>query len=139
LSARLQEKEEKILEVLERLSRKNADGTPVIVEGKKDVTTLRALGIEGRLIEAKTGGKTLLEVIFDLEKSGAQEVILLLDFDRRGRELTKRLKQYLEKTRTKPNLFFWEELLNMIGREVKDVEGLMSYMRTLRRKLTGIS
>lgn len=107
------------------------------MEGKKDVESLRALGIEGNIIEAKTAGKALLDVISEVQECEAQEVILLLDFDRRGKEWTKRLKQYLEKTKTKPNVFFWEKLLTMAGHEVKDVEGLASYMETLKRKITG--
>ena len=77
----------------------------------------------------------MLDVISEVEEYGAQEVILLLDFDRRGREWTNRLKQYLEKMEIKPNIFFWKKLLGIVGREVKDVEGLASYMETLKTKI----
>jgi 5S rRNA maturation endonuclease (ribonuclease M5) len=134
LSTHLKEKEEKILQMLERLAKESAKGIPIIVEGKKDVEALRALAIEGKIIEAKTSGKSMLDVISEVEKCETQEVILLLDFDRRGREWTKRLKQYLEKMQIKPNIFFWKKLLSIAGREVKDVEGLASYMATLKKK-----
>ena len=136
--ARLQEKEEKIRLVLESLAEESANGTPIIVEGKKDVEALKALGIEGRIIQAKTGGKTLLDVISEVENSEAQEVILLLDFDRRGREWTRRLKQRLEKTGTHPNIEFWSQLLQLVWREVKDIEGLATYIGTLKRKINGV-
>jgi len=135
LSTSLREKEEKILRVLERLAEESEKGTPIIVEGKRDIETLRTLAVEGKIITAKTGGKSLLDVISEVEKTGAQEVILLFDFDRRGREWTKRIKQQLERTRIKPNTKFWRELLTLVGREVKDVEGLTAYMETLKRKL----
>jgi len=138
LLARLQEKEEKIRLVLESLAEESANGTPIIVEGKKDVEALKALGIEGRIIQAKTGGKTLLDVISEVENSEAQEVILLLDFDRRGREWTRRLKQRLEKTGTHPNIEFWSQLLQLVWREVKDIEGLATYIGTLKRKINGV-
>ena len=134
LSTHLKEKEEKILQVLERLVKESAKGIPIIVEGKKDVEALRALAIEGKIIEAKTSGKSMLDVISEVEECETQEVILLLDFDRRGKEWTKRLKQYLEKMQIKPNIFFWKKLLSIAGREVKDVEGLASYMATLKKK-----
>lgn len=134
LSTHLKEKEEKILQVLERLVKESAKGIPIIVEGKKDVEALRALAIEGKIIEAKTSGKSMLDVISEVEECETQEVILLLDFDRRGREWTKRLKQYLEKMQIKPNIFFWKKLLSIAGRDVKDVEGLPSYMATLKKK-----
>ncbi len=135
MSTRLKEKEEKILRVLECLTEESAKGTPIIVEGRKDVETLRALAVEGKIISAKTGGKSLLDVISEIEKSKAREVILLLDFDRRGKEWTKRLKQNLEKAKIKPNTTFWNELLRLVGREVKDVESLVTYMETLKRKI----
>jgi len=136
LSTRLKEKEEKILQTLERLAEESAKGTLIIVEGKKDIETLKTLGVEGRIISAKTGGKTLLDVISEMEKTCAQEVILLFDFDRRGKEWTKRIKQQLERTRTKPNTTFWSELLSLVGRDVKDVEGLTAYMETLKSKIS---
>lgn len=139
LSTQLEEKEEKILQALERLAKENSKGIPIIVEGKKDVEALRALAVEGKVIEAKTAGKSLLDVISEVEECRTREVILLLDFDRRGREWTKRLKRYLEKMRIKPNIFFWEKLLSIVGHEVKDVEGLASYMETLKRKITGLA
>jgi 5S rRNA maturation endonuclease (ribonuclease M5) len=136
LSTRLKEKEEKLLQILEHLTKESAKGTPIIVEGKNDIETLRALAVKGKIISAKTGGKSFLDVISEVEKSGAREVILLLDFDRRGKELTKRLKQNLEKAKIKPNLTFWIKLSGLVGKEVKDVEGLATYMETLKRKIS---
>jgi len=135
LSKHLKEKEEKIRLVIEYLSEETAKGTPIIVEGKKDIEALKALGIEGHIISAKTGGKTLLDVVSEVENHKAREVILLLDFDRRGREWTKRLKQRLEKTETRPNLEFWSQLLQLVWREVKDIEGLTTYLETLKHKI----
>jgi len=135
LSTHLKEKEEKILRVFERIAEESTRGTPIIVEGKKDIEALRIMAVEGKIISAKTGGRNLLDVISEVEKIGAGEVILLLDFDRRGREWTKSLKQQLEKARIKPNITFWRELLELVSREVKDVEGLATYMKTLKRKI----
>lgn len=136
MSTRLKEKEEKILHILERLAEESAKGTPIIVEGKKDTEALRALAVGGEIISAKSGGKGFLDVISEIEKTSSQEVILLLDFDRRGKEWIKRLKQQLEKTGTRPNTTFWRELAALISREVKDIEGLAAYMETLKRKIS---
>jgi 2,5-diamino-6-(ribosylamino)-4(3H)-pyrimidinone 5'-phosphate reductase len=135
LSTHLKDKEKKILQVLECLAEESAKGTPIIVEGKNDIEALKVLGVEGKIISAKTGGKSILDVISEVEKCTAKEVIMLLDFDRRGREWTKRLKQNLENTKTKINLTFWSRLLELVGTEVKDVEGLATYMETLKRKI----
>jgi 2,5-diamino-6-(ribosylamino)-4(3H)-pyrimidinone 5'-phosphate reductase len=135
LSIHLQEKEEKILQVLECLAEESGKGTPIVVEGKNDVKSLRILGVEGNILSAKTGGKSILDVASEIEKYNAKEVILLLDFDRRGKELTNSLRQNLEKTRIKANLAFWTRLSELAGREVKDVEGLATYMETLKCKI----
>ena len=134
MSTRLKEKEEKLQRILEYLAEESAKGTPIIVEGKKDVDTLRALNVQGPVISAKTGGKALLDVLFEVENTGARKVILLLDFDRRGKELMAKMKQHFEKTGMKFDSIFWRELSSLAGTEVKDIEGLATYMETLKKK-----
>lgn len=135
MSTRLRKREEKIEQIIECLKEESAKGTPIIVEGKNDTETLRALCVEGKIISAKTGGKSRLDVISEIEKTGTREVILLLDFDKRGKEWTDMLKQLLEKAKIKTNLTFWNGLLRLAGRELKDIEGLAAYMQTLKRKI----
>lgn len=134
MSTNLEKTTERVLELLDRLINESAKGTLIIVEGRKDVDTLRKLGIEGHIISAKTRGKSVLDVLGEVEELGSREVVVLMDFDRRGRELTKRLVQGFERMRIKPNLVFWKELRRLVGREVKDIEGLASYIETLKRK-----
>ncbi|MGB9777932.1 MAG: toprim domain-containing protein [Candidatus Bathyarchaeales archaeon] len=136
MSTRLKEKEEKILQILEQLTEEAQNGTPIIVEGKKDIEALKTLNVEGKVISAKTGGKSLLDTISELEKTQTQKVILLLDFDRRGKELTKNLKKHLERMRIEVNLKFWRELLGLLGKELKDMEGLATYIETLKKKIS---
>ncbi len=135
MSTRLQEKETKILKTLEELVQESARGIPIVVEGRKDVVTLRALNIEGKIVEAKAGGKSTLALLSEIQKFGADELILLLDFDRRGREMTKHLARELEQKRIKYNILFWKRLMSIVGHDVKDVEGLASYLETLRRNI----
>ena len=134
MSTKLEKRTEKILQLLERLEKESAKGIPIIVEGKKDINALHRLNIEGNIITAKTSGKSLLDVLSEVERTGKPEVVLLLDFDKRGREWTRRLTQHLEKMKIKPNSLFWRKLLGLVGRDVKDVEGLATYVETLRKK-----
>lgn len=138
MSTRLREKLEKIEQFLECLIQESVDGLPIVVEGKKDVSALRSLGVQGEILCAKTEGKSRLDLLGQIEKAGYREVILLFDFDRRGREWTETVKGSLEKTGVKPNLVFWNEIHMLLGKEVKDVEGLASYVETLYRK-TGMN
>jgi 5S rRNA maturation endonuclease (ribonuclease M5) len=136
LSTRLKEKEEKVLQILDALVEESAKGTPIVVEGKKDVETLRAFGVEGTVISVKTGGKSFLDVISEIEQTGAVEVVLFLDFDRRGKEGTKLLKQNLERAKIKPNVKFWHELSALLGKEIQCVESLTAYMETLKSRIS---
>lgn len=135
MSTRLKDKEERILKVLETLKAESAKGTPIIVEGKKDIETLHALGVEGVILAVKTGGKSFLDVVTEVEQTGTRDAILFLDFDRRGKEGTKNLKQNLERSGVKPNITFWKELLGLLGRDIQCVESISTYLRTLRDKI----
>jgi 2,5-diamino-6-(ribosylamino)-4(3H)-pyrimidinone 5'-phosphate reductase len=133
LSTRLKEKIRKIEELLERLAIQSSKGTTIIVEGQNDIKALRRLALGGSMIAAKTR-KSFLALATEIEQQNTDEVILLLDFDRRGEEWTRRLTRYLEQTKVKPNTFFWMELRNLVRRDIKDVEGLLPYLSTLRKK-----
>ena len=130
---RLKEKEEKISEILSALAQESAKGTIILVEGKKDVETLRALSVEGPIVTVKTGGKSFLDVVSELETK-TSKVILFLDFDRRGKQGTNRLRHGLERAGLKVDLEFWLGLLKSIGKDVQCVEGLNAYLGNLRIK-----
>jgi len=135
MSSRIERKIEEIQRLLDNLAAEASRGTSLIVEGKRDVETLKKLKITGDIVSAKTSGKTFLDVIREVEERNVNEVILLMDFDNRGREWTKRLTQHLERAKVKPNLVFWKKLSGLVGRDVKDIEGLSAYIQTLKRKI----
>ncbi len=134
MSTRTEKRLERIYKLLERLEIQSAKGTPIVAEGKNDVHALHMLGITGDIILAKTSGKSFLDVLSEIEKTGKSEVILLFDFDRRGKEWTSRMARCLEEMKITPNLVFWKMLLGLVGRDVKDIEGLASYFETLKNK-----
>lgn len=120
---------------MNELATESAKGLPIVVEGQNDVKALRELTIKGKIISSKSSGKSFLDTLAEIEAQKVHEVILLLDFDRRGVEWTRHLKQHLERTRIKPNLNFWNELHGLVGHDVKDLEGLPTYLKTLKAKI----
>jgi 5S rRNA maturation endonuclease (ribonuclease M5) len=126
---------EKVQLLIEELATDSAKGCLIIVEGQKDYRALRRLGINGKILTAKTSKKSFLDLTAEIERHPSPQVILLLDFDRRGKELTKRLVQHLETVRIKTNKDYWKELQVLIGRDVKDIEGIPTYLITLDQKL----
>jgi len=131
---KLERRLKEIQRVLETLKARLDDGTLVIVEGRKDIESLRQIGAGGKILPVKSSGKSLLDALREIEKQRVREAILLMDFDRRGRELTARLARQLEAMKIKPNLTFWRRLLSLMGRDVKDIESLPSYIETLSEK-----
>lgn len=127
----LERKLNALVDLLERLSKVAEKHTPIIVEGKSDVDALQELGVKGEFICVKASLKPLHSL---LECIKGDEAIILTDFDRRGAELASRLKKALEKMRIKPNLFYWKEISGLVRHDVKDIEGLASYIYTLRKK-----
>ncbi len=134
MSTKLEKRTEEILNLIGRLEKEAAKGIPIIVEGKNDVNAMQKLNVRGDIISAKTSGRSLLDVVSEVERRKKREVILLMDFDKRGREWTKRLTEHLERMRIKPNSIFWRRLLGLVGRDVKDIEGLATYVETLMKK-----
>lgn len=134
MSTRLEKKLENLTQTLDHLVQESARGTAIVVEGKKDLEALRELGVGGKILSAKTGGRSFLDLLSEIEEAEPREVILLFDFDRRGREWTKRLKMHLEKARIKANVTFWCEFYKLLGKDVKDIESITTYMETLKSK-----
>lgn len=136
MSTHLKDKQEKILQAIEKLREDAAKGKLIIVEGKKDAQALLELGVEGKVLMLKTGGKSTLEALTEIEALGLKEVVLLLDFDRRGKEATKRLTQELERLKIKANKKYWRALFGLVGSEVQCIEGLPRYLETFKAKVS---
>ena len=128
------ERLETLMKILDRLCEDSEAGLPIIVEGRADVEVLRSLGVRGRIFTVKERGKSLVDVV-DEVRGVAEEAIILVDFDRRGREYALKLTKSLQMLGVKPNLSYWKEIMCLVGKWVKDVEGLPSYIETLKRKV----
>ncbi|MCL1978164.1 MAG: toprim domain-containing protein [Candidatus Bathyarchaeota archaeon] len=131
---KLRDRHEKIEYILAKLVEESKAGTPIVVEGKKDADNLKHLGVEGRIVTIKTSGKSFLDAVSEIETSGTRRVVLFLDFDRRGKEGTKRLVTELERLHIKVNVWFWRELGALVNRDVQCIESLPNYLKTLKKK-----
>ncbi len=130
----LERKIERTIFLLERLRDESSEGALLLVEGQKDAEALRSIGVKSEILAIKSCGENLIDLIDRIEKCGKREIILLMDFDRYGREITERLVQNLERIRVKINLSFWRELSSLMERDLKDIEGLVTYLETLEKK-----
>jgi len=130
--ASAERKFESLTKLLQRLSVKAGKGVPIIVEGKKDLAALRKLGVEGRIICAKNSRQVFVDF---LDRVQSREVILFVDFDEGGVSLAKEITQYLPGKGVKVDSVFWRSIRSLVRRDVRDVEGLPSYLEKLKKRV----
>lgn len=122
---------ERVEDLLAELSEYSAKGAIIIVEGKRDILSLKKLGIEGNFELATRHS------LFNFSEEIASrdsEVIILTDWDRRGDILAVKLSEYLQSFGLKPELQIRKKLKLICQKEIKDVESLYTYVSGLRLK-----
>jgi 5S rRNA maturation endonuclease (ribonuclease M5) len=116
--------EQEILELKNIVSELNSiEKSVVIVEGKRDSNALRKLGFTGKVLEFhKFSG------MIDFTDSVAkyERLIILFDRDKKGRILTGKTIQLLQR-RTKVDLSFKRKLRQITKGKIMFVEQLVSY------------
>lgn len=121
------ERAERLRKIIEALYEINKS-IPVIVEGNKDLSALRELGLVGEIITLNRG-KNLYDFCFDIAER-FQKVIILLDWDKKGESLTKTISAHLNG--------YWEEFSYFrelfkvhCQKEIRDIEGIPKLLRRL--------
>ena len=95
----------------------------VIVEGKRDSNALKKLGFSGKILEFHSF-KGIVKFSDSVAKY--KNIILLLDGDRKGRYLTKRIIDLLEH-RTKIDLSFKKKLVSITKGKIRFIEQMVCY------------
>jgi len=95
----------------------------VVVEGKRDSAALVKLGYSGKILEFhKFNGM----IKFADSAAKYRKLILLLDGDRKGKYLTKKIIELLEH-RTKIDLLFKKKLVSITKGKIRFIEQLVCY------------
>ena len=95
----------------------------VVVEGKRDSAALIKLGYSGKIIEFHRFNGMIK---FTDSAAKYRKLILLLDGDRKGRYLTKKIIGLLEH-RTKIDLLFKKKLVTITKGKIRFIEQLTCY------------
>jgi 5S rRNA maturation endonuclease (ribonuclease M5) len=116
--------EQEILELRNFVFQLNeSEESIVIVEGKRDAIALRKIGFLGKILEFhKFGGM----INFTDSVSRYKNLIILFDRDRKGRHLTEKTIQLLQR-RTKIDLTFKRRLQEITKGKIKFIEQLVCY------------
>ncbi len=121
------ERAERLRLVIEALYEINKS-IPVIVEGKKDASALRRLGLAGEIITLHNG-KSLYDFCTDITER-FHRVIILLDWDEKGENLNKNLSENL-KGHWEEFSSFREILKLLCQKDINDIEGIPKLLRRL--------
>lgn len=127
---RLEMLEEFILE-LQALS---DTGAIIVVEGRRDVESLRSLGIRGDI--KLSSQQPLLDFTEQLSRSG-KDIVLLTDWDRKGGMVARKIIDYLQAYGIMPNTDIRARIGFLVKKRIKDIESLSKYMGKLRYELHG--
>ena len=124
---------EESLEMIEKaigdLREINRD-VPVVVEGEKDKTALRKLGLEGTIIVIQRGKR--ISALCDFIAENYKEIIILTDWDRKGWQLYRKMEKNL-KGRTRCINDY--RLILAKYSTVKDVESIPSFIMSIKERL----
>ncbi len=99
----------------------------VVVEGKRDSEALKKIGVSRKILEFHRfrGLSKFVDSVSD------SNLIILLDGDRKGRYLTSKIVQQLER-RTRIDLSFKRKLVSITKGKIRFIEELGSYESYLK-------
>ena len=101
----------------------SAQESRVVVEGKRDSAALKSLGYAEKTLEFHSfGGITK----FADSASRHRNLIILLDYDRKGKYLTRRIIEQLER-RTRLDLSYKKKLAKITKGRLRTIEELSQY------------
>ncbi len=107
---------------------------PIIVEGDHDVAALRSIGFKGEIIKLNDGNR--IDDFCMKISSMYREVILLTDFDRKGKALKERLEITLLYDGCLVDTYLWRSITAF---NLKSVEDMPYFYSTLKENLEGKS
>jgi 5S rRNA maturation endonuclease (ribonuclease M5) len=104
-------------------------GAAIIVEGRRDRESLRALGALGPIIMASQ--KPLLSLAEDVAGEH-REIIVLTDWDEKGEEMALQIEKHLRCSGSRGDVEIRSRLKRLVKKEIKDVESLSRYVERMR-------
>ncbi len=128
------ERLESIEEIILELQALADTGAIIVVEGRRDVESLRQLGINGEIRLASQ--QPLLEFTEQLSKSG-KKIIVLTDWDKRGGMMARKIIDDLQFYGIVPNTDIRSRIGILVRKSIKDIESLNSYVNRMRYELQG--
>ena len=126
------ERLESLEEIILELRALAEAGAIIVVEGRRDMESLRSLGINGEIRLASQ--QPLLEFTEQLSKSG-KEIVILTDWDRKGGMMARKIIDDLLFYGIMPNTDIRSRIGILVRKRIKDIESLDNYINRMRYEL----
>ncbi len=110
-----------VLEAIEELKQRAREGWVIVVEGVRDVSSLRKLGVEGEII-------TFAGYSATAEKIGRRRTIILTDADEKGTEIERGLSNALLAYGNVADVELKRKIFCKIRKEITRVEELHNFV-----------
>ena len=121
--------------IFDQLRLQSESGIAIIVEGRRDEAALRKLGVIGKIYCLKARGESRHDFLERLD--GIDDAIVLTDFDREGKKLETWLYKELSQRGIRSDLRLWSRIKSLARADVRSVEELPSFMRSLESRSIG--
>jgi 5S rRNA maturation endonuclease (ribonuclease M5) len=128
------ERLEELQSIVDELAERAALGAVILVEGRRDIDSLNALGIRGRIV--MTSQKQLFNLAENVSNE-SNDIIILSDWDERGDEVARITGVFLQANDVRPDGELRKKLSSLSRKEIKDVESLHGYIERLRQICQG--
>ncbi|MFQ6011036.1 MAG: toprim domain-containing protein [Nitrososphaerales archaeon] len=107
-----------------KLGNESEDGALVVVEGPRDVQALRSLGFKGKThMLCWNSGLSKLPA----EMAKFRKVIPLLDLDREGKALTKKIMGAAERNGVKIDMYYWRQIIPVTEGSITEIQELIKF------------
>lgn len=120
---------EALEDIIASLQEASAEGAVIIVEGRRDESALRSLGIGGPVMTASY--RSALDLAEDVSRNYSK-IIMLTDWDEKGEEMALNIEQHLRSVGSKADMDIRSRLKRLVRKEIKDVESLDFYVERMR-------
>ena len=131
-----QERLDELQAVLDELMERDAD-TVILVEGMRDRGALTILGVRGEMVQVQSSDG-IFPVAERLAKEG-RRAIILTDWDRKGGQLSRLLKNALKANNVSYDEELRRRLVLIAKQDIKDVQSLPSLYSRLVQEVQFLS
>lgn len=121
-----QDEVQRLQRFVNMLNEESSNGAVIVVEGKRDVNALASIGFKGNVVTLNSF-RGITSLVDSLERES--KVILMLDMDRKGKYLTRKILTLLQYSGKNVDMFYKKMLAAITKGKVRHTEDLTIYNR----------